>query len=373
MKLQNIRGAKRWVGILALAATLAACSKMDATYVDFIKKGSITYVGTPDSLKVYPGKNRMKLEWLLSDPSATRAKLYWNNKSDSLDVPVAVDPVTQKMSVWLNNMREGSYSFNIILYDKNNNRSVVANAIGMVYGDNYVNTLLSRPVKSAIFQNASVTLSWGSADATVVATEVDYRDKDGQRHINVVPFSAVTTELPNYSMTAYGTFQYRTMYVPDSLSLDTFYTAYQTVKVTGPPLDYSRVGWTADEVDYDLTNPRKPINTLDGNTGTIWHMDKTKGYPHPMTVDMKTVNLVNGFFYIQRTPLDGAVKLVEIQVSNDGTTWKSLGAYTFENIGTKQYLELLEPATFRHFKLIVRSDYKNGTATALAEVGTYKR
>jgi hypothetical protein len=373
MKLKNNKAVKCVAGLLVLATAFIGCSKMDDTYIDFIKDGSITYVGTPDSLKVYPGKNRLKLEWMLSDPSATRARIYWNNKSDSLSLPVVVDPATKKMTVWLDDLREGSYSFEITLYDKNNNRSVVSNAIGKVYGDNYVNTLLTRPVKSAIFKNDSVTVNWGAADLTVVATELNYKDKNGQDHKLIAPASAISSYLTNYSMTAHENFEYRTLYVPDSLAIDTFYTPYQNVKVTGPPLEYSRSGWTASEVDYDLTNPRMPKNALDGNNSTIWHMDKTKGYPQQMTVDMKSEKFVNGFFYVQRTPLDGAVKLVEILVSNDGTTWKSLGAYTFENIGTKQYLELLEPATFRHFRLIVRSDYKNGTATALAELGTYTR
>ncbi|RZM28556.1 MAG: hypothetical protein EOO88_08490 [Pedobacter sp.] len=373
MKLKNIKKMKYVAGLFVLVTSLIACSKMDATYVDFIKKGSITYVGTPDSLKVYPGKNRLKLEWMISDPTATRAQIYWNNKSDSLIVPVVVDPVTKKMTVWLNDLREGSYSFQITFYDKDNNRSVVSNTIGRVYGDNYVNTLLTRPVKSGIFRNDSLVVTWGAADLTVVATELKYNDKNGQPHTAVTLPSEIVTKFPNYSMAAYGTFQYRSLYVPDSLAIDTFYTPYQTVKVTGPPIDYVRTAWTASETDYDLTNPRMPKNVLDGVQSTIWHMDKTKGYPQQMTVDMKTENLVNGFFYNQRTALDGPVKLVELLSSNDGTTWKSLGAYTFENIGTKQYLELLEPSTFRYFRLIVRSDYKNGTATALAELGTYRR
>lgn len=372
MKLQNIKGAKRWMTVLALAATMAACSKMDATYVDFIKKGSITYVGTPDSLKVYPGKNRMKLEWLLSDPSATRAKIYWNNKSDSLDIPIVVDPVTHKMSVWLNNMREGSYSFNIILSDKDNNRSVVANAIGMVYGDNYVNTLLARPVKSAIFRNDSVTVTWGAADQTVIGTELIYNDKTGMKHTIQAPVSANTTYLLNYSMAAYGAFQYRTLYYPDSLSLDTFYTAPQTAKVTGPAIEYTKTAWKGLSTDYDGT--RVPSALLDNNITTIWHMSKAFSYPHILVMDMGSENLVNGFSYIQRTPLDGAAKLVEIQVSSDNVAFRSLGAYTLENIGTtKQFLELLEPATFRYFKMIFKSDYKNGQFTALAELGAYKR
>jgi len=371
MKVENIKALKHGFGLFVLVTSFIACSKMDDPYKDFIKDGSITYVGTPDSLTVYPGKNRLKLEWRLSDPSATRARIYWNNKSDSLNIPVSVDPQTQKMSVWLNDMREGSYSFDITLYDKDNNRSVVTNTIGKVYGDNYVNTLLARPVKSAVVENEKATITWGAADITVVATELLYNDKNGQQHTVFVPVADVSTELMNYSLSAHDSFQYRTLYVPDSLSLDTFYTATQTTKVTGPAIEYARGAWVPLSTDFDGNRIVK--NLFDNSTSTIWHMSKAFSYPHNLVVDMGTENLVNGFSYNQRTPLDGAAKLVEIQVSSDNVSWRSLGAYTFENLGTKQFLELLEPATFRYFRMIFKSDYKNGQFTALSELGAYKR
>lgn len=370
MKLKKIN-ADKFIILIVFAAMLAACSKMDSTYIDFIKKGSITYVGTPDSLKAHSGKNRLKITWTLSDPSTTMAKLYWNNKNDSLTVDIP--PKTDTVSVWLKDLREGSYSFDMIMYDKDNNRSVASNLIGRVYGDNYINTLLARPVKTAIFINGKVDVTWGAADSTVIATELTYIDKNEESHTIIVPVDSEDTQLENYALAGHETFQYRTLYVPDSLSIDTFYSNVQTVKVTGPAIEYGRNGWTAGTEDYDIPSGRVPQNTLDNKTNTIWHMDKTHGYPHAVTIDMKAENLVNGFTYIQRTPLDGAAKLVEIQISSNNINWKSLGAYTFENLGTKQYLELLEPASFRYFRMIVKSDYKNGTTTAIAELGAYKR
>ncbi|MES2454525.1 MAG: DUF4998 domain-containing protein [Bacteroidota bacterium] len=373
MKLKQIITAKPYIVVLLSGCLFAACSKMDSTYIDFIKKGSITYVGTPDSIKVYPGQNRLKIAWKMSDPTAVKANIYWNNKSDSLIVPISLPAGKDRVEVTLNNLKEAAYSFSILMLDKDNNKSVLSNAIGKVYGDAYISTLLARPVKSAIFENAKANLTWGAADQTVVATEIVYKDKVGTSHTLRVPVDAQTSQLDNYDIKAFDSFQYRTLYVPDSLSLDTFYSASQTVKVTGPPSEYARTTWTAGEEDYDIPSGRLPKNVLDGNTTTIWHMDKTRNYPHTISIDMKTVNVVNGFTYVQRTPLDGAAKLVEIQVSSDNVAWKSLGAYTFENLGTKQFLELLEPASFRYFKMIVRSDYKNGNFTAIAEIGAYKR
>lgn len=374
--MNTFKKTNKLLGLLMTICALFACSKMDDTYIDFVKKGSITYVGIPDSVKVHPGKNRLKLSWLITDPTSTQAKIFWRNKSDSLIVPIDLSPNSNKMDIWLNNMAEGTYSFDIKIYDKHQNNSVNTNVIGKVYGDTYINSLLARPVKSAIFENRKVTINWGSADLSVIGTQVDYTDRAGkaqQLFIPVTTTNSENSELPDYDMALHPTFSYTTLYVPDTLAIDTFFTAPQTVKVTGPPKEYVRTGWTAGTEDYDIPSGRVPQNVLDNNASTIWHMDKTRSYPHTITIDMKTVNLINGFTYNQRTPLDGAAKLVEIQVSTDNITWRSLGAYTFENLASKQYLDLLEPASFRYFKMVVRSDYKNGSFTAISEIGAYTR
>lgn len=364
---------KYYITITAISMFLVACSKMDSTYIDFTKKGSITYVGSADSVKVHSGKNRMKLSWKVIDPSATKAVIYWNNKSDSLSVPIAISGENNLVDVWLNNMAEGSYSFDIYLYDKNNNKSIIVNAIGQVYGNNYTESLLARPVKRAIYEKDTVQITWGTADATVIGTEVKYTDKLNVKHVLNIPVDSITTKLGGFNFSQNETFEYRTLYVPDSLSVDTFYTVSKTIKATGPPVEYNRSTWTAGTEDYDIPSGRMPKNTLDGNNSTVWHMDKTHGYPHTASFDMGTVNYVTGLYYVQRTPLDGAAKLVEIQISTDNVTWESLGAFTMENSGTKQYLEFFEPRNFRYFKMIFKSDYKNGLFTAIAEIGAYKR
>nr|WP_294869704.1 DUF4998 domain-containing protein [uncultured Pedobacter sp.] len=364
---------KYYITIAAISIIFIACSKMDSTYIDFTKKGSITYVGSADSVKVHSGKNRMKLSWKLIDPTATKAVIYWNNKSDSLSVPIVTSNESNIVDLWLNDMTEGSYSFDIYLFDKNNNKSIMVNAIGQVYGNNYIESLLDRPIKRAIYEKDTVQITWGIPDVTVIGTEVKYTDKQNVKHVLNIPVDSLTTKLAQFNFSQNETFEYRTLYVPDSLSIDTFYTVAKTVKATGPPVEYNRSTWTSGTEDYDIPSGRTPQNALDGKTSTVWHMDKTHGYPHTASFDMGTVNYVTGLFYVQRTPLDGAAKLVEIQISTDNVTWNSLGAFTMENSGTKQYLEFFEPRNFRYFKMVFKSDYKNGLFTAIAEIGAYKR
>lgn len=361
-------------GILLLML-LSACSKMDDTYKQFIAQGEIPYAGAVDSVKVFPGKNRLQLSWLLTDPMVTKAMIYWNNKSDSLAVVIKRVNEIDTVNVILSPMPEGAYSFDIYTFDDKGNKSIRVSTTGQVYGDRYISSLLPRPVKSALYANGKVSITWGNADAHVTGTQIRYTDAGGTEQRITVPVDSVTTTLSDFDFNASGTFDYTTEYKPDTTAIDLFYTAYETIAVKGPPLEYAKSGWTATASDFDEPSGRGPANAIDNNSSTVWHMSKVAGltYPRTITVDMGALNLAYGFTFIQRTPLDGPLKLIEIEVSNDRNTWESLGSFTLASVAGKQYIELTDTVSFRYFRVIVRSDYKNGSFTALAEVGVYKR
>jgi len=355
--------------IIGLALLLnSACSKMDSTYKDFIKDGSIMYTGAPDSVYVMAGNERLQLRLFLSDRTAYKATVYWNNKSDSAHFDLHQ---RSKEDLVFEHMPEGPYSFDIFLYDDKGNISVRTTTVGLIYGPEYVDALLPRAIRNAIYQDGITTISWGNSDETVIGATIRYINKDGVTKEVYSTSDEKSTKLPDFDFDHHPIFTYSTAYWPDTLAIDTFQTAFVEKEAQGPPIEYNRSNWVAYGDDYD--GNRAPANVLDGNTGTVWHMSKGHGYPHQMMVDMKEELEVHGFTYNQRTPLDGAAKLVEIFVSHDGESWQSLGPYTFENSGDKQYLDLLEPATFRYFRFVIKSDYKDGNFTAFSEIGAYKR
>lgn len=361
--------------LLALLLLFTACSKMDDTYKQFIKNGEIPYAGSVDSVKVFPGDNRIQLSWLVSDPRVTKAKIYWNNKSDSLDMVLKRQYDVDTINVILSPIAEGAYSFDIYTFDDEGNKSIKVSTTGQVYGERYISSLLPRPVKSALYSDGKVAITWGSADTHVTGTEIRYTDAGGTvQHIRV-PVDSNTTTLSNFHFSDNTDLAYTTVYLPDSSAIDLFKTAYEAIAVKGPPVEYAKTGWTAIASDYDEPSGRGPANAIDNKASTVWHMSKVAGltYPRTITVDMGTINLAYGFTFIQRTPLDGPLKLIEIEVSDDNTTWQPLGAFTLLSAADKQYLDLTETVSFRYFRVIVRSDYKNGNFSALAEVGVYKR
>src|SRR5690606_33400980 len=108
-------------------------SKMDDTYKDFIKDGKIPYTGKADPVSVHPGRTRLMLAWPTpSDPKAIRAKLYWNNRQDSMEVPINRDLDTAK--VIFNDWEEGAYVFEIFTFDKDGNSSLKVEVMAQVYG-----------------------------------------------------------------------------------------------------------------------------------------------------------------------------------------------------------------------------------------------
>src|SRR5690606_15689496 len=98
--------------------TMMACSKMD-DYRKYTDEKEIVYSGKADSLVVYPGKNRLMLSWVLvSDPKISRARVYWRNKADSVEVPITTGPGVAAVKVVLENMEEGCYSFEVVTLDE---------------------------------------------------------------------------------------------------------------------------------------------------------------------------------------------------------------------------------------------------------------
>jgi hypothetical protein len=359
--------------LVATLVLLLGCDNMHDSYKNFIKDGEIVYVGIADSIQVFPGNNRLKLNFLISDPSASKVSILWNNKTDSLIIPIERVHQIDTINIELTDLQEGAYSFNIIVYDDENNSSITTYANGNVYGENYTSSLLNTPVREANVNKNNKTLVdviWGASDETAIGSEIVYTDLFNNLCTYFAPPEEKSTVLKNYCE---GTsFQHRTLYLPEETAIDTFYTAYETTKVRGAAIEYNKSTWIATG---NCDGNRTPQNAIDNNINTVWHMDKTKIYPHSMVVDMGEINTISGFSFIQRGGggLMYSIKLIEMQISDDGDKWSSLGEFTLEKIEPKQYVDLDIDYSCRYFKLIAKSDYNNGAFTALSEIGAYKR
>src|SRR5699024_7711205 len=157
-------------------------------------------------------------KWLIvGDPTIRKAVIYWNNRADSMVVPIDKDNSAgiDTMDVFIDNLSEGTYSFEVFTFDQYGNRSVEANTSGKVYGDSYANSLLTRIVENNSYLDNSLNIQWGApADASSLGVEIEYTDTDGNKTTLLVDPDAETTTINDFGFSYSKYFKYRTFFLP---------------------------------------------------------------------------------------------------------------------------------------------------------------
>jgi len=366
------------VGLVSLLSSVG-CGKMDDTYRDFVKDGRIIYAGKPDSLMVLPGRNRLVLTWVQqADPKVTDAVVYWNNRIDSLKVDIPKASGARRVNVPFEEMAEGTYQFEIYTYDSQRNRSVKAEVSGSVYGDQYEQTLLARLVENISWvdiERREVELMWGGIpDTTYVGSEIHYRNSQDEPVRLVIPASEEKSVLSDVGA---GVIEYRSLYLPSSVAIDTFVTSFLGVKTPpGNPVELAKDGWSASASSEDTNGRRLAANAIDNNPATLWvNQIGAYTYPHTLTIDMgREETEVFGVTLTQRYPFVNPLRNFEVEISNDQAEWVAVGQFQMSNtVADPQYFDFAAPQNFRYFRIICVDDYGNSPNISLAEAGVYRR
>jgi hypothetical protein len=255
---------------------ITACRKMDDYKDKYLGSGEISYAGKLDSAAIYSGDGRVIVHGLLiADPKIKQIKVFWNFRKDSLVIPVVRTSGIDTINAELKNMVEGVFSFEIVTYSDRGDKSVTVNVSGRAYGEQYKKALLNRSVSLPEMNTTpgNVTLDWGKVDASggMLGTQLTYPDANNVTRSIFVRADSLSVVLNNAKPN--GIISYRSLYKPDSLCVDTFYTAYNTMEIkvktdvtalymknTTSPIqrgvwDGSRWGVPADwEVNTDVKN-----------------------------------------------------------------------------------------------------------------------
>lgn len=339
--------------------------------------GQAKYPGKADSAKVLSGRNRMVLTWLASaDPKVTKAKVYWNNRADSLDIPI--DPTRDSIIIPFNNVPEGTYVFEIYTFDKEGNRSVKVETFGKVYGSSYQSSLLARPIYDATVVDDNLNILWGGlSDTAIVGTQVKFIDNNNVAKTYFIDKTIILSQLPNFPR---GTIQYRTIYVPSQNAIDTFYTDWISRYVKGQRFPLPKTGWTITASSFDDRSGasyRPPTNLIDNNPTTIWvnQIVPQSRYPHWAAIDMKSVYNIEGMIIQQRNSASSLAKDVELYTSDDGVNWKFQLRTTLENRASAEaFIDLPAATNTRYIKLIALNTFiSTDNNIAMAELGAYIR
>ncbi|WP_394344800.1 DUF4998 domain-containing protein [Botryobacter ruber] len=240
------------------------------------------------SVKTYPGRNRVKLWWKLpADERVVKSKVTWNDETQSREIPVVAGKDT--LSVLIENLEEGNYTFALYALDKEGKQSGMVIVNAKAYGNEFETALQNRAIKKVNFDASSsaAEIEWESAGLGVVGAEVKYTDAAATTHtLSVTPFTRNTT-LSNF--TAGESFRYRTLHLPNSSAIDTFFTAFETVIIEQASAE--------EEPSPTKAGPRPPIpitfklpGLYHNPTGIVFLMRSTgSGFIKVMIASMRVV------------------------------------------------------------------------------------
>lgn len=285
----------KYLSFAVFLSLLAACSPMDSKYSQFIEDGPITYIAKiiSDSVVVNGGRNRIQLSWpKSSDPRGKKATIYWANRMGKKDISMNPDGRTQ---VIIDELAEGTYIFEIIVFDEEGNSSIPITKPGEVFGDNYERYLINRAITNVTSTSGTEITFAKIIDTTIVKTDVEWM-QDGTISSAVVDITQNTIKLPDFKALS---FKYRTTYLPVN-GIDLFYSPYSYYLTNVRPADvvYSgkkftfpkpndgywtgySIRWTdkttGEEKSYEITGNEAVVNEYNGREVTYRAVFKIDG------------------------------------------------------------------------------------------------
>jgi hypothetical protein len=145
--------------------------------------------------------------------------------------------------------------------------------------------------------------------------------------------------------------------------------------------DYARTSWSivgfsTEEPNEGAAPQGRAVAVLDGDLNTFWHTQWSgtdQPPPHHIIIDMKEEIDVKGFFfYLRQNSANGRPRNIEILVSADNQTWRSLGTHDLANSTARQEVVLsgLEKFQYMRFNFNDQNHVNNVHAT-MAEIGVF--
>jgi len=368
-----MKNIKLFALLALIGVVLSACSKMDDTYKDFLEGGEKRYSKKPDSIGINPGFNRAEIWLTVSAPNVSKAMVYWNDRLDSVEIPIVRKDRTDTVKRIINNLQEGAYTFEFVTYDNEGNRSLAVDTVGNVYGEAYQASLNNRLVQRTLQLGSQLKIEWfDESNPDAIGAEVSYKMPNGTERIVQVNPDDKFTDINIRPQS--GSLKYRTFFVPHPDAIDTFYTEYirliPTVEYIQFPesfedTKYVKTGYPAAELEIgsgvwlfdnfligtaaaDRKNGARSARSGNGQSGST----PTNSY-----LEMKE-DLQDGaskFSFYHAICSSDAPSSFKVQASINGGPWKDISEVIQNNSINLTYkeieLDIDDPVRFRFYKL----------------------
>ena len=281
---------------------VAGCSDMNEVHSSYLDDGERVYIGKVDSLKVLPGDGRVKLRFWASDPRSKSVTFYWVPDDDSLSYTIERTSPRDSFEVVIGGegssktIDEGSYTLQVITSDNEGNYSLPVEKNIKVYGDRYRASLINRVVNSTQYnskENELELLFSGAFNDDDRGVEMKYTDQEGAQKRVKITDSLLTDPVYISGFDHTKGVTYRTMYLPDSLAIDTFYTDFRAVEILSVVNVALNKPATASDIHSPDNSADKAVDGIIGENTSRW-VSPASG-EHWLEVDLQGEYAISGF------------------------------------------------------------------------------
>lgn len=175
-----------------------SCETLRDTYSDFLGDGERVYVGKIDSIQIFSGYERVRVEGLMYfAKTAKEVVVEWEDQT--LVTPLDGLGKYDTLKIDINNLSEGSKNFTVYTRDAENNLSVKTEIFCEVYGPLYIKTLIPRSVASIkVLPSRELEITWNEPETNVVDVTLEYIDNSGNKQSSVVDNKTSVTVLDDW-------------------------------------------------------------------------------------------------------------------------------------------------------------------------------
>ncbi|WP_221659992.1 DUF4998 domain-containing protein [Bacteroides salyersiae] len=232
--------------LIAAVSALCACSDMNSLHDKYLEDGETIYLARFDSLKIHPGRERVKVFYWLSDPKVKTTTAKWNMDKESGEYEVHKTTPDAPGSFIIEGLDEGSYSFNFY----NNNaehdlHSIKYSITAISYGDAYQNAIINTSPTDFTYNQTTDKYSFmiKTKYENAIAYDICYTKIDGTKVTDLRYYVAdlykeekMVLPIVLEGGDATMEIQLRTVYHPEPDCIDEFVTEYDEFLLENPKL-----------------------------------------------------------------------------------------------------------------------------------------
>ena len=277
--------------------TTFSCSKMNDKHDLYLQGGEIIYIGRVDSARILPGENRFLLRYWITDNRAKELKVYWNQMADSLIIDIPHHEPSDSIDYIIGNntnvIPEGNYTFQIVSDDGDGLESIIFEKMGNVYGELFYQLMTDRFVKSTGYNPVSknISIEWGEPSSSKdIGVELTYYAEDTKKTVQFLTKELESqTLLENIDVEKGVT--YRTMFLPEPMAIDTFFTAPLTLNIINN-VALNKPVKTSSNLNDTYSGKNAVDNIISSDSRWISSSSDTE---HWIEVDLEKEYILNSF------------------------------------------------------------------------------